>query len=289
MTALADILHIEGVQRADDVVSIAFGVRLELAAACALFDMESSGGQNVFGRDAVPDGGVYVKGGPVTEATYGAYARWRDQVPDGRGRLQGVGPCQLTAIDFQRQADRLGGCWRWEINVRIGFGLLANYIVQYGARNAFVAYNGGRGAIGNAKSPAQSYADKAMARLDWWRTRLAGAATTGPIPTITEDDMPYTPEDLTKIVRDAVWGTLLPDYYAAPGDQGPRPAFAAGEVMAWACTHAANARDRAAEARDVADQIQHIAQTAVAAAPEIDYTALAAALLQAATGLRAPS
>lgn len=271
MSHAADILAIDGIQRPEDVVTIAAAAGLGLAHAATLLQQESDGGHNVWGHDGVPTAGAYVKGGPVTEANYAAY---RLALAAGTAGRQGCGPTQLTAADFQDRADRLGGCWRWEVNARVGFETLAGYLRRFGPRDAFVAYNGGTGAIHNPKSPAQAYGDRAVKRLAWWSARLAGT-TTGPIPTV-EDDMPYTPEDLTRIVRDAVWGTLLPDHYRAEGDTADRAPFPAGEVLAWACTHAAKARDNADDARA---WVQHIAQTAAAAAPAIDYTALAAALL----------
>lgn len=51
-----------------------------------------------------------------TEANYREYVRNRTQCG-----MQGVGPTQLTYYTFQDRADQLGGCWRPEINIRVGF------------------------------------------------------------------------------------------------------------------------------------------------------------------------
>ena len=69
------VLSQGGIQQAADIVSIAAASRLELAAAATLLIKESGGGRNVWGHDDVivaPD--TYVKGGPVTEVDYTAYA-----------------------------------------------------------------------------------------------------------------------------------------------------------------------------------------------------------------------
>ena len=49
--------------------------------------------------------------------------------------MQGVGPCQLTYWVLQDAADRLGGCWDWRCNVRVGFTLLVENI-QVGEKAA---------------------------------------------------------------------------------------------------------------------------------------------------------
>src|SRR4051794_30203410 len=100
-------------------------VGLPLSYALAFLEKESSGtdsdgsrafGLNLFGHDAVANP---VKGGFVTESRYDEYLHHRRA---GRG-AQGVGPCQLTWWEFQDRADALGGCWKPECNMRVGFGV----------------------------------------------------------------------------------------------------------------------------------------------------------------------
>lgn len=168
----ADTLDAWGILRADDVVEIARSVGLDIAYAAVLLQKESSGGRNIWGHDRVDTGGAYVKG---AEVTADAYARYRDLVRRGLIGRQGVGPCQLTAADFQDQADRLGGCWKWEINCRVGFEVLRSHISRFGERDGFKAYNGGPGSVGRSVPAADVYAADAMVKLGEWRLRLGTA------------------------------------------------------------------------------------------------------------------
>lgn len=179
---VAETLTAWGTLRARDVVEIARGVGLEVAAAATLLELESYGGKNVWGHDGVSTGGAYQKGGEVTEANYAAYRR---ALAAGTAGRQGVGPCQLTAADYQDAADRLGGCWRWEVNAKVGFDLLRALQARFGLRDGYVAYNGGTGAIINRATrrndDAEAYGDKAMAALSRWRDRIGTPTTSTPI------------------------------------------------------------------------------------------------------------
>jgi hypothetical protein len=169
MPSVAKVLAVGGILRADDVVAIARASRLDIACAAVLLAKESYGGQNVWGRDGVPTGGAYTKGGQVTQANYAAY---RAALKAGTAGRQGCGPTQLTYGPFQDQADARGGCWRWEVNCAVGFELLAGLIRQYGERDGFRRYNGSGAA-------AEAYGRDAVTRLVTWRQRLA-SATNGP-------------------------------------------------------------------------------------------------------------
>ncbi len=173
------VLDEGGVLHAANVVAIAAAAGLELAAAATLLVKESSGGHNVWGHDAVivaPD--TYVKGGPVTRSNYTAYIT---AVKAGRAGRQGCGPTQLTYGPFQQRADDAGGCWRWEVNCRVGFEILADHIRRRGVQDGFRAYNG-------SGPRAEAYGRDAKARYDRWRAELE------------EDDMP-SPDEIAA----AVW------------------------------------------------------------------------------------
>lgn len=163
MTA-ADVLAANGIQRAAEVVELAAVAGLELAAAATMLEKESSGGRNIFGHDPVQTGGFYVKGGEVTEEAYLKYKAHRSQLG-----AQGVGPTQLTWPGFQDRADALGGCYQWNVNASVGFGILAGYIRAQGVYDAFRAYNG-----------ADAYADDAVTKLAVWRSRLGGTPSPAP-------------------------------------------------------------------------------------------------------------
>lgn len=180
MPTPADILTTGGLVNTDLAVTAAQAAGFELAILATLLQQES-GGRNVWGSDGVPTGGAYTKGGPVTEANYAAYKR---ALAAGTAGRNGCGPLQLTAADWQTQADNLGGCWRWDINAKVGIDVWTAHRRRFGnERDAFVAYNGGPGAVLNRatkrNAAAEGYGDKAMTRLAVWRQRLAGA---GPAP-----------------------------------------------------------------------------------------------------------
>ncbi len=213
----AEILAAGGIQRAADVVSIAAACKLELAAAATVLVMESRGGANVWGHDAVSTGGLYVKGAPVTQAAYLAY---RDAVARGVIGRQGVGPCQLTNGELQATADALGGCWDWATNCRVGFYHLGVLIGANGDREGFRRYNGSGPA-------AEHYADTAVGILADWRTRLATA----------EDDVALSDEDVAKVAAaaaSAVLAGLIPDYAKDPSGKTGIPL---GISEAWEATH----------------------------------------------------
>lgn len=187
MTA-GDTLSAWGIMRPDDVVSAARNANLDVAHAAVLLAKESFGGRNVWGSDRVDTGGAYVKGADVTPDAYARYIDLARRKLIGR---QGVGPCQLTASDFQDQADRLGGCYRWEINTKVGFELLRSLIVRFGERDGFKAYNGGAGSVGKSVPAADLYAAQAMTLLGTWRLRLGAAGPAVPGATIPGKTLTY--------------------------------------------------------------------------------------------------
>jgi hypothetical protein len=160
-----------GVLRAAEVVEIAAGAGLELASAATMLEKESGGGRNVWGHDGVNTGGFYTKGAAVTRESYEVWKPHRSRLGS-----QGVGPTQLTYPPLQDQADRLGGCWDWRVNVTVGFRHLAELQRQYGIRGGFRRYNGSGPA-------AESYADDSMARRAKWQTRIGPVPTPAPTPT----------------------------------------------------------------------------------------------------------
>lgn len=205
MTA-TDTLDSWGVLRADEIVATARAVGLGVDYAATLLELESGPtasdpriGRNVWGHDKVDTGGAYVMGAEVTEAAYRAYCAL---VSTGTIKRQGVGPVQLTARDFQDQADRLGGCWRPELSTRVGFALLAAYLSRYGEHDAYTAYNGGPGAIASHQPDAWAYGDKALVLLAKWRDRL-GPTVAAVTPTAAaaadylEDLDPMSPIPIT--------------------------------------------------------------------------------------------
>src|SRR4051794_39888469 len=118
-STLTERLRAGGIVAPRTVVAEARRAGLRLPIACAMLEKETGGGHNVFGHDPT----IFVGGGEVTEARYREYKRRR--VASGNRLMQGVGPCQLTYYTLQDEADAQGGCWRTEINMRVGFRHLA--------------------------------------------------------------------------------------------------------------------------------------------------------------------
>jgi peptidoglycan hydrolase-like protein with peptidoglycan-binding domain len=159
---LIERLRAGGIVHPKVTVAEAQRAGLRLPIACAMLEKESAGGHNVFGHDPT----IFVGAGKVTKAKYLAYKQQR--VASGNRRMQGIGPCQLTWYEFQDEADREGGCWRPEINIRIGFRRLAANIKQYGEADGARRYNG----TGPA---AEAYSADLLRRAALWNQRLAGA------------------------------------------------------------------------------------------------------------------
>ena len=134
---------------------------LRLPIACAMLEKESSGGHNLFGHDPT----IFVGAGAVTREKYRAYKKQR--VAGGNKHMQGVGPCQLTWYALQDEADREGGCWRPEINIRVGFRHLAALIKTHGDADGARRYNG-------SGKAAEAYSADLLRRARAWEQRLAG-------------------------------------------------------------------------------------------------------------------
>ena len=153
MATAAQIMARHGIVRPDEVAKISRKVGLEPAIACTLLEKESGGGHNVWGHDPVACG---PRGGEVTEANYREYKRNRS-----RCGSQGCGPTQLTFGGFQDRADTRGGCWKWEVNLEVGFEIMAGYVRKFGLWEAAKKYNG-----------AGRYANDFVAKHRVWSDRL---------------------------------------------------------------------------------------------------------------------
>lgn len=132
---------------------------LPISLGCALVQQESGDGSNVFGHDPT----IFAGAGRVTRRKYLAYRARRG--PRGAGGMQGVGPCQLTWWETQDEADREGGCWKRQCNVRVGFRHLAANIARLGHHAGIRAYNG-------AGPAAERYAQEVEAKAAAWHRRV---------------------------------------------------------------------------------------------------------------------
>lgn len=157
----AAILKRYGIKRPLKTVEAALKANLPIGIAAAVLEKESYGGKNVFGSDPSRCSNPgYKKGGRVTKDTYLAYKKLRPSCG-----MQGVGPVQLTYYSFQDEADSLGGCWKPEINMYVGFKLMKSLIDTHGLALGIERYNGSGPA-------AQAYSQWVRDRALVWRKRL---------------------------------------------------------------------------------------------------------------------
>jgi hypothetical protein len=224
MPQLADTLAAWGIIDPPTVIAAANGAGMPLPLACALLEVESGGGRNVFGHDRVPTGGAYAYGAPVTKVAYAAY---RHAVGLGTAGKQGVGPCQLTDLSLQDRADNLGGCWIPAVNMRVGFALYVSYLARWNRADAFRAYNGGPGnRVRGSNANADQYSDRAMAAYARWVDRL------GPL----EEDMPLSQADADLVVN-TLLGRQLTDLYP----EHPAGSLTFAATVQWAAANAGRA------------------------------------------------
>jgi hypothetical protein len=120
--------------------------------------------RNVYGHDPT----IFAGAGQVTEHNYARYKRER-----GRTQMQGVGPCQLTWWELQDRADRMGGCWRPEVNMLVGLSWLREQCRRLGVGPGIASYNG-------TGAAAQAYSRTVRRRERQWKKVLLGISRKAP-------------------------------------------------------------------------------------------------------------
>jgi len=130
--------------------------KIPFYVACAFLEQESAGGENVFGHDP----SIFSGAGRVTKAKYLRYRAERKRT----GKMQGVGPLQLTYWSFQDAADRLGGCWKPYNNCLVGFKLIASYWML--GTNGWIT-------VGERYNGSRAYGLQINNRINKWK-RLLG-------------------------------------------------------------------------------------------------------------------
>ena len=182
MTSLASVIISGGIlqERADVVLRESGRTGLPLAVSCVMLMKETGGGHNIYGHDR---GTCFSRPGThyVTRENYQEYLA----CVRGGGKRNGVGPTQLTWWEFQEEADRRGGCWNPDINIAVGFEVLARNVRSKGVWGAFKAYNG-----------AAAYADASMLMLPRWEKIVAsaGGGSGSQLPTLREGDRDPGPD-----------------------------------------------------------------------------------------------
>jgi hypothetical protein len=141
----------------------------------------------------------------VTKELYQEYKRRR--IASGNKVMQGVGPCQLTWFSFQDEADKQGGCWKPQINMRVGFRRLASLMREHGDSVGARMYNGS----GDA---AVAYSADLLKKAAAWKVRLEGRAQ---VPPATKDLEAVT------VALAELQGTLDAIVEAQPAEPPERP------------------------------------------------------------------
>lgn len=161
---LAKLIAAYGIQNAADCVAAHNKTGLDLSDCLAMLENES-GGRNEFGAD--PGGNALPRAWfdtTVTRAKYTVYKIRRNlgMTPNG------VGPCQLTSVGLQKEAEKAGGCWKPLHNMGVGFTFLKQLQAEHGREGGFAAYNGSGPA-------AVAYGQRAMERAAIWHDRFLKA------------------------------------------------------------------------------------------------------------------
>jgi hypothetical protein len=143
--AYVEEMERRGVLRAETVLECAKRAGVKLSLGIGLLEQEASRdgkiGLNVWGNDRAPNGGTSDWGwDEVNESNYRQYKQRRG--PTGQGGRQGAGPTQLTWHTLQDAADRLGGCWKPENSILVGFTHLKSLIDEHGYVVGVERYNG---------------------------------------------------------------------------------------------------------------------------------------------------
>jgi hypothetical protein len=151
-----------GIKQPEVALSAARQAGIPFYVGAAFLMQESGGGANIFGHDT----SIYSGAGKVTRQKYLQYKAQRKR----SGKMQGVGPMQLTWYTFQDRADRLGGAWKPHNNMLVGFRHLANLRSAHGNwHDAARDYNGSGPA-------AEAYAGEVVHRMAFAKRAIGTAA-----------------------------------------------------------------------------------------------------------------
>lgn len=145
---------------------------LYLSTACALIEKES-GGKAILGCDW---GSKYTDVPPYcnVEATAARVkALIKNYYTPPIGGANGVSYTQLTSIGYVEEAERLGGAHLPSPNMRVGFAVLLDHILNLGWPAGAAAYNAG---AGNWRAVINTYGADMALKERQWAARLAKAS-----------------------------------------------------------------------------------------------------------------
>lgn len=141
-----------------------------------MLSKESPGGLNIFERGVPP---AQWDGKQVTRELVQAMIT-RPGYREGTASMWGVGMTQLTFYTYVLEAERLGGAHIPLNQLLVGFGILADNFRDLNRRQAFAAYNAGRG--GMERGLGFDYADGAIRFADEWHRKLQALGVREPAP-----------------------------------------------------------------------------------------------------------
>jgi tellurite resistance protein len=174
---IAAIIERHGGRYAKEIIAASRKTGAPIALLCAILSHET-GFRNIYGRDRGRRPNPVRSPAPpqalvCTKENYRRYLQARNSGADANG----VGPMQLTSHSYQDRADKLGGCWKPEINILVGAQVILEKIKSQGGslREGVRAYNG----EGDA---AETYATNVLHTMRVWEQRLGtgGPAASGP-------------------------------------------------------------------------------------------------------------
>jgi hypothetical protein len=170
---LAAAIERHGGRYAKEIIAASRKTGAPVALLCAIAHHETTF-RNIYGRDRGRRPNPVRSPDPpkalvVTRENYRRYLKARNSGFDANG----VGVMQLTSHSYQDRADKLGGCWRPDVNILVGAQVILEKIQSQGGnlRQGIRAYNG----EGEA---AEKYADNVLHTMRLWQQRLGtrGAA-----------------------------------------------------------------------------------------------------------------
>jgi len=130
-----------GIVDPDMVMRVAREVDIPFYVLCAYLEQETGGGRNIWGNDDTWMRGIPLRAFGLEEVTKDSYLIYK--LHRARFGNQGVGPLQLTHPTIQDAADKNGGCWKPEVNVKTGALLIKGFHESEGSwHNAARRYNG---------------------------------------------------------------------------------------------------------------------------------------------------
>jgi hypothetical protein len=138
---LISVMHAHGIVDPSDALGAALYTGVETAIVCTSLDMESYGGENLWGQD--PQGDALPREWYDTPVTLPKWEVYWQRVHKGFN-VNGCGSMQLTDEGLQAAAESLGGCWKQLPNRKVGAVFMRQLLKECdgNVQMAYQHYNG---------------------------------------------------------------------------------------------------------------------------------------------------